>query len=78
MASANPSVTDIIATTLESRTGELADNVSIHMPLLMRMKSRGNIEPIVCRACARKMRDAAVSVLSATARVGDRGGIGIG
>lgn len=46
MPSANPSVTDIIATTLESRTGELADNVSLHAPLFMRMKSRGNIETL--------------------------------
>jgi hypothetical protein len=41
---ANASVTDLIATTLESRTGELADNVSLHMPILKRMKSRGNVE----------------------------------
>ncbi len=41
---ANTSVTDLIATTLESRTGELADNVSVHMPILKRMKQRGNIE----------------------------------
>ncbi len=41
---ANTSVTDLIATTLESRTGELADNVSVHMPILRRMKQRGNIE----------------------------------
>jgi hypothetical protein len=41
---ANASVTDLIATTLENRTGELADNVSVHMPILRRMKGRGNIE----------------------------------
>lgn len=41
---ANASVTDLIATTIESRTGELADNVSLHMPILKRMRQRGNIE----------------------------------
>ncbi len=46
MPSPNPSVGDLIATTIESRTGELADNVSIHMPLLQRLKKRGNIDPV--------------------------------
>jgi hypothetical protein len=46
MASPNPTVGDLVATTIESRTGELADNVSIHMPLLKRLKQRGNIENI--------------------------------
>lgn len=43
MAFANSSVTDIIATTIQSRSGELADNVTNNNPLLHRLKSKGNV-----------------------------------
>jgi len=45
MAFANSAITDIIATTIQSRSGELADNVTQNNPLLQRLKSRGNVRP---------------------------------
>jgi len=42
MAFAN--VSDIIATTIQSRTGIIADNVTSNNALLMRLKQRGNIK----------------------------------
>jgi len=45
MAFANSSITDIIATTIQSRSGELADNVMANNPLLSRLKQRGNVRP---------------------------------
>lgn len=45
MAFANSSITDIIATTIQSRSGELADNVLANNPLLSRLKERGNVRP---------------------------------
>lgn len=45
MAFANSSITDIIATTIQSRSGELADNVMANNPLLARLKQRGNVRP---------------------------------
>jgi len=42
MAFAN--VSDIIATTIQSRTGVIADNVTSNNALLMRLKQRGNIK----------------------------------
>lgn len=45
MAFANSAITDIIATTIQSRSGELADNVMQNNPLLQRLKSRGNVRP---------------------------------
>lgn len=39
-----PNVSDIIATTIQSRTGEIADNVTSNNALLMRLKQRGNIK----------------------------------
>lgn len=45
MPFANSSITDIIATTIQSRSGELADNVMDNNPLLQRLKSRGNVRP---------------------------------
>lgn len=39
-----PNVTDIVATTIESRTGELADNVTKNNALLAKLKQRGNIK----------------------------------
>jgi hypothetical protein len=45
MAFANAAVSDIIATTIQSRTGTIADNVTKNNAILMRMKERGNIKP---------------------------------
>ena len=45
MAFANTAVSDIIATTIQSRTGELADNLTNNNALLRRLKSRGNVRP---------------------------------
>lgn len=45
MAFANASVTDIIATTIESRTGEIADNVSKNNAVLARLEQKKNIKP---------------------------------
>lgn len=43
MAFANSSITDIIATTIQQRSGELADNATNNNALLARLKSRGNV-----------------------------------
>jgi hypothetical protein len=45
MAFANSSVSDIIATTIQSRSGVLADNVMNNNALLRRLKERGNSRP---------------------------------
>jgi hypothetical protein len=45
MAYANSSITDIIATTIQQRSGELADNVTNNNALLRRLKSKGNVRP---------------------------------
>lgn len=45
MAFANSSITDIIATTIQSRSGVLADNLTNNSPLLMRLKEKGNVRP---------------------------------
>lgn len=45
MAFANSSVTDIIATTIQSRTKQIADNVTKNNALLARLSERGNIKP---------------------------------
>ena len=45
MAFANSSITDIIATTIQNRSGELADNVENNNALLRRLKSKGNSRP---------------------------------
>ena len=44
MAFANSSVSDIIATNIQSRSGELADNVTNNNALLRRLKERGNVK----------------------------------
>jgi hypothetical protein len=44
MAFANSAVSDIIATTIQSRTGTIADNVTKNNMLLTRLKQRGNIK----------------------------------
>ena len=43
MAFANSSVTDIIATTIQNRSGELADNVTNNNALLRKLKAKGNV-----------------------------------
>ena len=45
MAFANSSITDIIATTIQNRSGVLADNVSNNNALLRRLKAKGNVRP---------------------------------
>ena len=44
MAWANSSISDIIATNIQSRSGELADNVTNNNALLRRLKERGNVK----------------------------------
>ena len=36
---------EIVATSLRSRTGELADNTTNNNPVLRRLKKRGNVKP---------------------------------
>lgn len=43
---ASPNVSEIVTTTLESRTKKLADNVSNNNAILRRLKERGRIKPI--------------------------------
>jgi len=43
MAFANSAITDIIATTIQSRSGELADNLTNNNALLRRLKQKGNV-----------------------------------
>lgn len=45
MAFANSVVTDVIATTIQSRTGALADNFSNNNALVQRLDQRGNVKP---------------------------------
>lgn len=45
MPFANSSITDIIATTIQNRSGELSDNVTNNNALLRRLKSKGNVRP---------------------------------
>lgn len=44
MAFANVNISDLVATTLENRSGEIADNVLGNIALLMRLKKRGNVK----------------------------------
>lgn len=46
MAFANTSVTDIIATTIQSRSKQIADNVTKNNALLARLNQRGNVRNI--------------------------------
>jgi hypothetical protein len=46
MSFANPSVSDIIATTIESRTRAIADNVTKNNALLSRLEARGNVKTV--------------------------------
>ena len=45
MAFANSAITDIIATTIQSRSGELADNLTQNNAILTRLNQKGNIKP---------------------------------
>jgi len=45
MSFANTDFTDIITTTLHSRSGQIADNLTDNSPFLRRLKARGNIRP---------------------------------
>lgn len=45
MAFANSNVTDIIATTIQQRSGVLADNVTNNNAVLRRLKAKGNVRP---------------------------------
>jgi hypothetical protein len=45
MAFANSAITDIIATTIQARSGELADNLTNNNALLRRLKQKGNVRP---------------------------------
>jgi hypothetical protein len=40
-----PNVSDIVATTIQSRTRKIADNVTKNNAALMRMNQRGNVKP---------------------------------
>ena len=45
MAFANSAITDIIATTIQSRSGILADNLTQNNAILQRLNSKGNVRP---------------------------------
>lgn len=45
MAFSNAQITDLIATTIQNRSGELADNLTNNTALLDRLKKRGNVRP---------------------------------
>lgn len=45
MAFANSSITDIIATTIQNRSGDLADNFTNNNALLRKLKAKGNVRP---------------------------------
>lgn len=46
MAFANSSYADVLATTIESRSRELADNVTNNNALLYKLRERGNVRPV--------------------------------
>lgn len=46
MAFANSAITDIIATTIQSRTGVIADNVTKNNALLAQVSKRGNVKTV--------------------------------
>ena len=45
MPFANSSITDVIATTIQNRSGKLADNVTNNNAILRRLKAKGNVRP---------------------------------
>lgn len=46
MAFANPNISDIIATTIESRSRKIADNVTNNNKILQKMSQRGRIKTV--------------------------------
>lgn len=46
MPFANSAISDIIATTIESRTRAAQDNLTANNPLITRLKEKGNVKPI--------------------------------
>lgn len=46
MAFANSAISDIIATTIQSRSGKMADNFTNNNALLMRLKKKGNVKTV--------------------------------
>ena len=45
MAFANSTITDVIATTIQNRSGKLADNVTNNNAILRKLKAKGNVRP---------------------------------
>jgi len=45
MAFANAAISDVIATTIQSRTGKIADNVTKNNAILYKLSEQGNIKP---------------------------------
>lgn len=45
MSFANPAISDVVATTIQSRTGIVADNVTRNNAILLKLSERGNIKP---------------------------------
>lgn len=45
MAFANSSITDVIATTIQHRSGKLSDNTTNNNALLKKLKAKGNVRP---------------------------------
>lgn len=45
MATPNPSIGDIVATTIENRSKKAADNITRNLALLFRMQRRGTVKP---------------------------------
>jgi len=45
MAFANSSITDVIATTIQNRSGKLADNLTNNNALLRKVNAKGNVRP---------------------------------
>lgn len=45
MSFANSAISDIVATTIQNRSGKLADNVTQNNAVLQRLKARGNVRP---------------------------------
>lgn len=41
-----PNLSEVVTTTLRSRTGELADNMSRNNAGLVRISKRGNVKPV--------------------------------
>jgi len=45
MAFANPAISDVVATTIQSRTGTVADNVTKNNAILVKLREQGNVKP---------------------------------